>query len=62
MIYYRTIKGGERVYIAEGKHHASVPVSPGEMIYRVRDGHALWGYTREDIITEAEWLKQRNKK
>lgn len=62
MEYYRT-KNGERVYISTSKQFASRPNDiPDEMVYRVRDGHALWGDTRADLITEKQYLKLKNKK
>ncbi len=53
MEIFRTKIKGDRVYIAKAKH------SNDEMIYRVKDGHALWGYTRNDLITEKEYLAKK---
>ena len=57
MEYYRTKIKGERVYITT----ETDPRWNGMMIYRVRDGHALWGYTLDDVVLEKEWLKNRSK-
>lgn len=59
MEYYRIKQTGERVYISQSKEFASRPNDTQEMIYRVKDGYALWGLTRADIITEKEWLSNK---
>ena len=62
MTYYRT-QTGERVYFADGKMFPSRPNDkPEEMLYRARDGHALWGYTRKDVVLESVWLTLNAKK
>lgn len=30
-----------------------------DVVVRIKDGHQLWGYTREDLITEKEWLDKK---
>lgn len=63
MEYYRTKTTGERVYIAESKQFPSQPgKEKDQMVYRVRDGHALWGYSIDNVIPESEWLKEKRKK
>ena len=62
MEYFRTKINGTRVYVAKAKRFPSRPDDdPGEMVYRVKDGHALWGYTRDDLIAEDVWLANRQK-
>lgn len=71
MKYYRT-KDGTKVYIASSKQFPPRDITIGskttrmhddppiDMVYRVKDGHALWGCNIEDLIPEEEWI-QKNK-
>jgi len=59
--YFRTKKTGERVYVAESKQRPSSPQPTHETIYRVKDGHALWGYTMNDIVLEKDWINPKKK-
>jgi hypothetical protein len=60
---YRT-KDGTRVRVTKGRQFPSLPDDPQWRkdlqlklndkieIVRVKDGHALWGYTLDDLIPE----------
>ena len=52
----RTKEKGTRVFVAASKWNDG-----SDMVYRVKDGHAMWGLTINDLITENEWLKQNEK-
>jgi hypothetical protein len=59
---FRT-KDGTRVYLTNGKSHYTRPNdAPNESVVRVKDGHALWGYSRQDLMTEEDWKNISNQK
>jgi hypothetical protein len=62
---------GDRVYVATAVDRRSQCAQlPGicgmemplrEAVYRVKDGHELWNVSRDDLLTEAQWQKQKKK-
>jgi hypothetical protein len=61
VIYYRIKKTGERVYVAQSKQRPSSPYPTRETVYRVKDGHALSGYTMDHIVLEKDWINPKKK-
>lgn len=59
--YYRIRGTDTQVYVADAKRWPR-DAEPHSMVYRRRDGRALWGVGLEELITEQEWLEARKQK